>query len=64
MGVGVFKKVRGLANSLVLGPLQKLLLPFIFRGIAPLPQHERLQPRAEGSYQLSLILKLSITNSV
>ena len=50
MGVVVFTKVRGLAKSqsprtlgsldfktlLVLGPLQKILLPFIFRGSVPL----------------------------
>ena len=43
MGVVVFTKVLGHAKSqmdfqtlLVLGPLQKLLLPFIFHGSVPL----------------------------
>ena len=42
-------KVRGTFGSLdfqtllVLGPLQKILLPFTFRGSVPLPQQQTLQ---------------------
>ena len=41
MGVVVFTKVLGHAKTLlVLGPLQKLLLPFTFRGSVPLTRFQ------------------------